>query len=336
MRLFPVMDLHCDLLTFLQMQRTRTPFDPLSRASHTQMQAGGVCLQTLAIFSYSKEGSVQLAREQIEIYLQLPQCHPEQFTFFTNPHCFEAAAAKSVHIVPAFENASGFCEESESLQIGLSRLHHLHHSLKHILYISLTWDDENRFGGGNACKVGLKEDGKQLLRWMSGKKIAVDFSHTSDALAQDILNFIDLHSLQIPVMASHSNFRMVADFPRNLPDEIAQEIIRRKGVVGVNFFKPFIGMQDSKNILKHLEHGLKLGGESALCFGADFFCDTDFPSIKEKYKTDSMFFHEYGNSSAYPSVLEMFKTHLNLPPSLLHAVASQNFQNFLSRIYKNT
>lgn len=329
----PVIDLHCDLLLYLQMQKSRTPFDPISRASHTQMKEGGVRLQTLAIFTHPKKGSVESARQQIEIFTQLPQQYNHHFAFFKGDESFDHSSDK-VFIVPAFENASGFCEEDEPLELGLSRLQHLHETLKRILYISLTWDGENRFGGGNGSTKGLKEDGKQLLRWMNGKKIAVDLSHTSDALAHDILSFIDKHSLNIPVIASHSNFRSVAQAARNLPDELAKEIIRRKGIIGFNFFSPFIGMDHPHNLLKHLEHGMKLSGEEALSFGADFFCDADFPIIKEKYKTDLFFFDEFSNSSKYPHILGMFQHHLGLSPTHLKAIASDNALSFILRLWK--
>ncbi|MFI5334792.1 MAG: dipeptidase [Chlamydiales bacterium] len=328
----PVVDLHCDLLLYLQMREERTPFDPLSRASHGQMEEGGVKLQTLAIFTYPKKGSVESARKQVEIFTQLPQRYKEQFAFFSGSTPL-THTSQLVEIVPAFENASGFCEEEEPLERGLARLQYLHATLKRILYISLTWDGENRFGGGNGTQIGLKDDGKQLLRWMHGKKIAVDLSHTSDQLAHGILSFIDQHALDIPVIASHSNFRSVTEAARNLPDEIAKEVIRRQGVIGFNFFSPFLGQSDSKNILKHLEHGLKLGAEKALSFGADFFCDVDFPSIKEKYKTDIFFSDDFANSSKYPHVLAMFQSQMGLSPEHLNAIASNNAEAFMKRMW---
>lgn len=327
----PVIDLHCDLLSFLQMKGERTPFDPLSRASFSQMKEGGVRLQTLAIFTYTEVGSTKSGQEQVEIFSQLPHRYDEHYAFFTGPECF-AQPNDKVYVTPAFENASGFCEEDEPLERGLSRLQHLYEKLKRILYISMTWNSENRFGGGNASNVGLKEDGKQLLRWMDGKKIAIDFSHTSDALAFDILTFIDQNKLKIPVIASHSNFRAITDVARNLPDELAQEIIRRRGIIGFNLFSPFIGTQDPHNLLKHIEHGLKLNGENALCFGADFFNDEDFPDLKTKYKGELSFFEEYGNASSYPRMLQLFEHKLGLSTPLVHALASQNSLNFL----KNT
>lgn len=324
----PVIDLHCDLLSYLQVSKERTPFDAISRSSYQQMREGGVRLQVLAIFTITEPGSTRVAREQIECYLQLLNRYKNEYAFFTGPECFEKPSDK-IFIIPAFENASGFCEEDEPLERALARLNHLYETMGRILYISLTWNDENRFGGGNNTTVGLKEDGKQLLRWMDQKRIAVDLSHTSDALAHDILNFIDQNNLKVPVLASHSNFRSITNVARNLPDELAREIIRRRGVIGFNLFRPFVGAHDQRDILKHAEHGLGLQGEKALCFGADFFCDTDFPGIQIKYNADKMYFDEYGNSSGYPHILKMFEEHLSLPRPLLHNLASGNILSFM-------
>ena len=46
-----VADFHCDLLSYLAEDAKRTPHDLASRASIPQLQAGGVKLQTLAIFT---------------------------------------------------------------------------------------------------------------------------------------------------------------------------------------------------------------------------------------------------------------------------------------------
>lgn len=327
---FPIVDLHCDLLSFLQTKPERTPFDPLSRVSHAQMKSGGVRLQTLAIFTYPKKGSTDLARQQIEIFSHLPLRYRDHYAFFRGEESLDHPSDK-IFILPAFENASGFCEEGEAIELGLARLQHLYEKLKRILYISLTWDGENRFGGGNGSTIGLKEDGKHLLRWMDGKKIAVDLSHTSDLLAHDILNFIDKHKLDICVIASHSNFRSVTEAARNLPDEIALEIIKRRGIIGFNFFSVFLG--SSTNILKHVEHGLKLGARDALCFGADFFCDQDFPGIEKKYKSDILFFDELSDASKYPAILQLFSNQLTLPHPQLKAIASDNFLAFAKRLW---
>ncbi len=332
---FPVIDLHSDLLTFLTSKSGRSPEDPISRCSCSQLVQGGVKLQTLAIFGLTEKNSTENGRKQVECYQNLIKQHSNFFSACRLPL---DAQKQAVSVLPAFESASTFAEEDEPLDGALRRLDEYKIALGTIFYISFTWDEENRFGGGNRSTVGLKEDGKRLLEWMNNKKIALDFSHTSDQLAYDFLNHIDKKGFNIPVIASHSNFRPISNYPRNLPDDLAKEIIRRKGLIGLNFFAPFIHDTDSSAILRHVEHGLGLGAENALCFGADFFCDADLPQfIEKKYpKTKEPFYPEYGNASAYPTLLQLFSEKLGLKEQALLKIASQNALHFLKdRIFTN-
>src|SRR5580692_1121263 len=155
-----VADLHCDLLSFLAEDDSRTAHDPASRASIPLLKEGGVGFQTLAIFTKTEKTSAQQGVKQAEVFFKLSKKYP--------------VFGSEIKTMVSIENASGFCDETESLAKGLERLESWLEKVGRIAYISLTWNEENRFGGGNASKAGLKNDGKQLLQWMSGKKIAID------------------------------------------------------------------------------------------------------------------------------------------------------------------
>jgi membrane dipeptidase len=324
----PIIDLHSDLLSYLSHRSGRSPQDPHSRSSHSQLTQGHVKLQTLAIFSATGSKSVESGQAQVDHFLKLLQQYPTLFSpcrFSLNPQ------SSQVQILPAFENASSFASESEPLVEAFKRLESHLKSMGPIFYIGLTWDDENRFGGGNRSTTGLKEDGKHLLEWMSGKKIAVDMSHTSDKLAYDILDFIEKRALHIPVIASHSNFRAISDYPRNLPDNLAKEIVRRKGLIGLNFFAPFIHKSDPSAIVRHVEYGLDLGAKDALSFGADFFCDFDFPNLLEKYQRAEAFYPPWEDSSSYPCILKHWAQKLSMKEEQLFKIGCQNAMHFLTR-----
>ncbi|MGC1878212.1 MAG: membrane dipeptidase [Rhabdochlamydiaceae bacterium] len=328
--MIPIIDLHSDLLSYLSDRPNRSPVDPISRSSYPQLTQGNVKLQTLAIFSKTETKSVENGRKQIDHFFKLISHYPTMFAPFPLD-----AQKPEVHLIPAFENGSAFASETEPLSDVIQRLEGYLKALGHLFYISLTWDEENRFGGGNRSTSGLKADGKRLVEWMHGKRIALDFSHTSDKLAYDLLNFIDQSGCDLPIIASHSNFRAISEYPRNLPDDLAKEIIRRKGLIGLNLFAPFIHKTDPFAIVRQVEYGLALGGENALSFGADFFCDSDFPDIMAKYQRSTSFYPQFSDSSSYPILLELFAEHLKLNEQQLHKVASQNALHFLKeRILK--
>ncbi|GAB5410982.1 MAG: dipeptidase [Chlamydiales bacterium] len=272
-----IIDLHCDLLAYLEMDEKRTPYDPLSRCSLEQMKQGGVSKQVLVIFTEKKPGSATCGSRQAEIFKTLPQ-------------------TKELQLIPAIESACGLVEENEPLENALTRLEKWQKEIGPLAYISLTWKEENRFGGGNCSRVGLKPDGKILIEKMIELGIPVDFSHTSDALAYDLLKY------DIPLLTSHSNFRSVTDHPRNLPDEIALEITRRGGIIGMNFYREFVGPTPDY-FIKHIEHAKKLGILNHIALGADFFGGLDLPWL-----LPSPFFPLFDNSSCYPCYLQIVKT----------------------------
>jgi microsomal dipeptidase-like Zn-dependent dipeptidase len=286
-----VANFHCDLLWYLSADDSRSAYDPESRTSIPLFLQGGVAIETLAIYEKTKKGCRQSGEKQFQTYKSLNKKHPDIF-------------GKKIHLILAIENGSTFCDEEEMLDHGLKRLEQWLKEAGRIAYISMTWNDENRFGGGNATKIGLKKDGEKLLEWMSGKNIAIDLSHTSDPLAHDILNYIDKRKLLIVPVASHSNFRVIANVPRNLPDEIAKEIVKRGGLIGLNFVRAFLGSDGPDDFIRQVEHARNIDAISHLCFGADFFDDRDIDGLDH---LRPFFLSGYEDSSCYPKVIELLR-----------------------------
>ena len=145
-----------------------------------------------------------------------------------------------------------------------------------IRFAMLTWTYENRYACGSKVSQenGLTSEGKELVKTLIDQKIILDFSHLSDKGAEDILLMTDT-----PVIASHSNVRKICQHSRNLTDELIREIIRRKGLIGMNYFLPFVGEQPSiSDVLRHMDAVLALGGEDVLALGGDFDgCSGCFP-----------------------------------------------------------
>lgn len=314
----PVLDLHCDLLCYLVRDPKRTILDPTPRCSYPQLKAGNVRLQVMAIYTETHPGSEQLGWKQTEIFAELPKKHPHAFS------PFQDKLTDTISILPAIENASGFCGEEEPLKDGFKRLEEIEKKIGKPLYIGITWNGENRFGGGIGSKAGLKEDGLELLKWLDQKGIAIDLSHASDHLSEDIINAIDKYSLQLRIMASHCNFRKIHNEPRNLPDYIAKELFRRKGIMGMVFYKKFVHATDPKALLDHIEHGLKLGGEESLCFGADFF------SLEDPFSSPLVitgFFNELSDASKYPYLIKLMSERLE--HSQIAKITSENALSFI-------
>ncbi|MGZ3882904.1 MAG: dipeptidase [Bacteroidia bacterium] len=323
----PVIDLHCDLLSYLEFNPGARPDFEKIGCSLPSLEKGNVKLQVMAIYSATEPGSSVDALRQSLIFKELLSTHSENLAHVHNVSSLEAALCSSkTGIVAAIENASGFCEEDEPLDKSFRKLETIIANTGRILYIGFTHHEENRFGGGNSSKAGLKEDGKALLDFLNGKKIAVDLSHTSDALAYGILDHISKHKLEIPVMASHSNFRAISGHARNLPDDIAKEIHLRKGIIGINFLRAFLNPMDADSLYEHIVYGIKAGFKESICFGADyFFAGTPDPARLPYY------FKEHETAACYPDILQRLSE--MCPRELTEGIGYKNAANFINRIW---
>ncbi|MBM4050702.1 MAG: membrane dipeptidase, partial [Planctomycetes bacterium] len=82
---------------------------------------------------------------------------------------------------------------------------------------------------------GLTRLGKEIIREMNRLGMVVDVSHASDKSFWDILE-----TSEQPVVASHSNSRVLCPIPRNLSDEQVKALAQKGGVVGVHFASNFV------------------------------------------------------------------------------------------------
>lgn len=319
-------DLHCDLLCYLAGGSQRTPFDLQARCALPQLKQAGLKLQTLAIFSETKKHSALEGMAQVAAFQQLVQNYPDQVYAVKKNFSLERA---QIGLTLAIENASTLCEEKEPLDLLFDRIAYIEKQVAKIAYISLTWNEENRFGGGAHAPGMLKSDGKRLLEYLNQKRIAVDLSHASDPLAEGILNELERAGYHIPVLASHSNFRAITPVARNLPDYLIKEIERRKGIIGFNFYKAFVG-DHSRDFARHLEYALQHFSPEMLCLGADFFYDEDLPPQQRK-RPDDLYFPETCHAGiAYSYVMDLWKRELGLTEPLRQGIAYRHLHAFLT------
>lgn len=147
--------------------------------------------------------------------------------------------------------------------------------------ITLTWDGENEVGFGcqSGSENGLKPLGKSLLSEMARLGIAADVSHLNRA------GFYDAADSGVKLLASHSNSKSVLertradgdakDFScrRSLDDEQIKLLIEKNGLIGLNFYRSFLGDDGDDGfeaIYRHASHMLYLGAENTLAIGSDF------------------------------------------------------------------
>ncbi len=325
-----IFDLHCDLLSYLATVKDASVYkqDEIGVAI-PHLKAGNVKLQVMAVYTDTAPGSRSLGFKQVEIYRQLSSLSDNFFKPLSNISASERlfSEAAGCYTLLAIENAAGFCEEADPLDVGLKKLDELTEKAGPLAYIILTHHYENRFGGGNYAEAGLKPDGEVLLEYLSGKKIPVDLAHTSDALAHGILNYIDKKGLQVPVLASHSNFRIVHNHPRNLPDELALEVVQRGGLIGINFLRNYINDTNPDVLYKHIEYAGSLNATNLLAFGADFFYALNHPD-PSRYP---IYFPGQDDASCYPQILKGLEER-GLSQAFCDGIAYKNALRYYSKL----
>jgi membrane dipeptidase len=325
----PIIDMHCDMLSYLCVVPGANPYSKDDIACAIPwLISGGVRMQVMAIYTDVRPESMKLASRQAAIFSKLLKEDPVDLAFADQTFISDWAKERQVGIIASVENAAGLGNESASWSEIYAQLDSIIAQVGKLAYISLTHHTENRFGGGNYTEgIGLKDDGKKLLDYIAGKQIPIDLSHTSDLLAEGILNHIDSQRLDISVIASHSNFRSIWNHRRNLTDEFAKEIIKRNGIVGVNFLRAFLDTDVPARLFEHILHGFNVGAEKNICFGADFFYTKDFgdPSRIPFY------FPLAENAGKYNSILESLES--DLSEKQLKGLAFENALNFYQNLW---
>lgn len=155
--------------------------------------------------------------------------------------------------------------------------------------MTLTWNGENELGfGAPDPEKGLKPFGIEAIREMEHIGIGIDISHLSDAGIEDVFR-----NVSCPVIATHSNSRPLCGHMRNLKDEYFQEIARRGGLVGINFYKAFLNDAPEeatvRDIARHIARFVELGGEDTVCMGSDFDGCEVVPGLEDLTKLGGLY-----------------------------------------------
>jgi len=135
-----------------------------------------------------------------------------------------------------------------------------------VRFLNPVWNRANVLSGTNAEEPerGLSAEGKDFIRVLEEHNIYPDVSHLSDAGFWDLV-----HMAKRPIIASHSNARLVCPHRRNLTDDQFKAIRDLGGVVGLNLYLSFVGDPTIDALVAHVEHFLELDGEKTVCLGGD-------------------------------------------------------------------
>lgn len=137
--------------------------------------------------------------------------------------------------------------------------------------ICLTWNHRNEIADGvgeGTTAGGLTIFGRDVIREMNALGMIIDVSHLSEKGFWDVIELS-----QSPIIASHSNARKLCGHRRNLWDEQMVALKENGGVMGMNFYPPFLTERPKAalvDIVRHIEYSTALLGCDHVGIGADF------------------------------------------------------------------
>ena len=249
-----IADAHCDTLYEIGIRHTapeRCVVTP------SRLRAGGVGLQTFALFAGKHGTNGTACRDGLDMLAAVPKLGVPILT------------GDLPDAPPDVPTGILSCEGGEMLEGSIERFHEFMARAR-LRMIALTWNFENEIGypavGGE--RRGLKPFGLELVRAMDAAGVRADASHLNEAGFWDLME----HAALSPI-ASHSDCRWLCDVPRNLTKAQIRALIERQGFIGVNFYSDFLradGRATLDDVIRHIDAICELGGERVVGFGSDF------------------------------------------------------------------
>jgi len=126
---------------------------------------------------------------------------------------------------------------------------------------------DNQLGSslhGNS-RSGLTFFGHQALAEMQRLNIIVDVSHSSEEVVRDVLSVS-----KKPVVLSHTGFYGHCPSPRNISDQLMQEITSEGGLIAVGYWEGAICGNTPRKVAEAILYGIELLGDDAVSLGSDF------------------------------------------------------------------
>lgn len=266
----PVVDLHADL-SYQHVYRDKVFGVGTGQYRASELVAAGVRGVVLPLFvphrvSPSGPRAEDLEHSYARVFealartepYSLPGCHPEPGRVMT---------------FLAFEGSAPLADDPEAPLRWVAR---------GVRFFGLVHTHTNRLASSSTepnPSYGLTEEGRRFVKRVHAAGGIVDVSHASDRAAREVLKLAREDSM--PVVATHSNARALADHPRNLPDDLLRGIAESKGIVGVNFHSPFLARgrpAKLSDVVEHVRYLVRVMGVEHVAIGSDFEGDIKPPS----------------------------------------------------------
>jgi microsomal dipeptidase-like Zn-dependent dipeptidase len=163
-------------------------------------------------------------------------------------------------------------EGSHALDGDLSNIQRLFDSGFRMMSLQHFFD--NKLGGSlhGESGAGLTGFGREALQQMLSLGIMVDVSHSSEQVVKEVLAI----SKQ-PLLVSHTGFYGHCPSPRNISDDLMQQIAAKNGLIAVGYWDGAVCEPNVLEIAKAIKYGIELVGSEHIALGSDYDGATSVP-----------------------------------------------------------
>lgn len=231
-----------------------------------KMQQGGLDVVFFSIFAnpriYGKRVK-QRAEQLIQVVKHQVSANPQAIEMAYSTHdILRITSQKKIAALLGIEG--GY-----PLENNLTNLDHFYRL--GVRYLGLTWSDHTDWADSSSKPPrhqGLTDFGREVVKRMNLLGMVIDVSHASDQVFYHTLAIS-----QAPIIASHSSVRSLLNHDRNLDDAMLKALAQNQGVIGINFYPPFLSRARRagvKAIADHIEHAMKIAGDDYVGLGSDY------------------------------------------------------------------
>ena len=126
---------------------------------------------------------------------------------------------------------------------------------------------DNRLGGSlhGISGQGLTNFGEQVVLEIQNLNIILDVSHSSENVVKDVLKISNR-----PIVVSHTGFYGHCPSPRNINDNLMEDIARKGGLIAIGYWDAAVCDNTPKSVAEAIHYGIKLVGAGHVALGSDF------------------------------------------------------------------
>jgi membrane dipeptidase len=201
-----------------------------------KLKQGGLGAQFWSVYvpaTLQGDHAVSATLEQIDCVYRLVQRYPETFEIARTADDVERVFKKGkIASMIGIEGGHSIDNSLATLRM-MSKLGAGYMTLTHGL--NTPWADS---ATDTPAHHGLTKFGEEVVKEMNWLGMLVDLSHVSPETMAAALRVT-----QAPVIFSHSSARALVDVPRDVPDDILQQLPKNGGVVMVTFVPGFVSTE---------------------------------------------------------------------------------------------